>query len=86
MNTSIRRKIISLKMEISELLEKGYLREFLSDKAKSLVYNKEKNSQMAIITPDLSPWYDRIIDMVVPKSAESHMQHKNITNCLNITK
>ena len=42
MNTSITRKIISLKMEISELLEKGYLREFLSDKAKSFVYNNGK--------------------------------------------
>lgn len=42
MNISITRKIISLKMEISELLEKGYFREFFFDKVKSFVYNNGK--------------------------------------------
>lgn len=42
---------IWLKMEVNELLKKGYLRKFLVDKAKNPLNNKEGNNQLSGTAP-----------------------------------
>ncbi|XP_056843207.1 uncharacterized protein LOC130495733 [Raphanus sativus] len=54
---------IALKMEASELLKKGYLREFLSDKAKNLL-NKEGPGLPTEAAPALPPQQDRVIHVI----------------------
>lgn len=47
-------------MEIKELLKKGYFREFLSDKTKNLLSNKEENNHLARNYSCIAPtsmWY-----------------------------
>ncbi|XP_056843232.1 uncharacterized protein LOC130495754 [Raphanus sativus] len=54
---------IALKMEVVEFLKKGYLREFLSDKAKNLL-NKEGSSLPTEAAPALPPQQDRVIHVI----------------------
>ncbi|XP_056856078.1 uncharacterized protein LOC130505482 [Raphanus sativus] len=54
---------IALKMEVAELLKKGYLREFLSEKAKNLL-NKEGPGLPTEATPALPPQQERVIHVI----------------------
>ncbi|XP_056864081.1 uncharacterized protein LOC130511215 [Raphanus sativus] len=54
---------IALKMEVTELLKKGYLREFLLDKAKNLL-NKEGPGLPIEAAPALPPQQDRVIHII----------------------
>ncbi|XP_056846391.1 uncharacterized protein LOC130497533 [Raphanus sativus] len=51
---------IALKIEVAELLKKGHLREFLSDKAKNLL-NKDGPGIPTEVAPTLPPQQDRVI-------------------------
>ncbi|XP_018477313.2 uncharacterized protein LOC108848444 [Raphanus sativus] len=51
---------IALKIKVAELLKKGHLREFLSDKAKNLL-NKEGVGLPTEAAPALPPQQDRVI-------------------------
>ncbi|XP_056851602.1 uncharacterized protein LOC130500683 [Raphanus sativus] len=61
---------IALKMEVAELLKKGYLREFLSDKAKNLL-NKEGPSLPIEAALALPPQQDRVIHVITGGSEVS---------------
>ncbi|XP_056847418.1 uncharacterized protein LOC130498091 [Raphanus sativus] len=54
---------IALKMEVAEILKKGYLREFLLDKAKNLI-NKEGPGLPIEVAPALPPQQDRVIHVI----------------------
>ncbi|XP_056850749.1 uncharacterized protein LOC130500070 [Raphanus sativus] len=54
---------IALKMEVTELLKNGYLREFLSDKAKNLL-NKEGPGLPTEATPAMPPQQDLVIHVI----------------------
>ncbi|XP_056847452.1 uncharacterized protein LOC130498111 [Raphanus sativus] len=54
---------IALEMEVTELLKKGYLLEFLSDKAKNLL-NKEGPGLPIEAAPALPPQQDRVIHVI----------------------
>ncbi|XP_056843237.1 uncharacterized protein LOC108831692 [Raphanus sativus] len=59
---------IALKIEVAELLKKGHLREFLSDKAKNLL-NKEGPGLPTEAAPAFPPQQDRVIH-VIPGGSE----------------
>ncbi|XP_056848891.1 uncharacterized protein LOC130499023 [Raphanus sativus] len=61
---------IALKMEVAELLKKGYLREFLSDKAKNIL-NKEGPGLPIEAVLALPPQQDRVIDVITGGSEVS---------------
>ncbi|XP_056843166.1 uncharacterized protein LOC130495708 [Raphanus sativus] len=61
---------IALKMEVAELLKKGYLREFLSDKPKNLL-NKEGPRLPIKAAPALPPQQDRVIHVITGGSEVS---------------
>ncbi|XP_056843226.1 uncharacterized protein LOC130495750 [Raphanus sativus] len=54
---------IALKIEVAELLKKGHLREFLSDKATNLL-NKEGPGLPTEAAPALPPQQDRVIHVI----------------------
>ncbi|XP_056864047.1 uncharacterized protein LOC130511190 [Raphanus sativus] len=54
---------IALKIEVTELLKKGHLREFLSDKAKNLL-NKVGPGFLTEAAPALPPQQDRVIHVI----------------------
>ncbi|KAF3549509.1 hypothetical protein DY000_02007903 [Brassica cretica] len=54
---------VTLRIEVNELLKKGHLREFLSDKAKNLV-NKETNNKTPETAPASPPRQDRVIHVI----------------------
>ncbi|XP_056843238.1 uncharacterized protein LOC130495759 [Raphanus sativus] len=54
---------IALKIEVAELLKKGHLREFLSDKAKNLL-NKEGPGIPTKAAPAFPPQQDRVIHVI----------------------
>ncbi|XP_056841670.1 uncharacterized protein LOC130494869 [Raphanus sativus] len=54
---------IALKMEVAELLKKGYLREFLSDKAKNLL-NKKGPGLLTEAAPALPQQQGRVIHVI----------------------
>ncbi|XP_056843217.1 uncharacterized protein LOC130495743 [Raphanus sativus] len=74
---------IALKMEVAELLKKGYLREFLSNKAKNLL-NKEGPGLPIEATPALPPQLDRVIHVITGRSEVSRISSAAAkrTNCL----
>ncbi|XP_056860096.1 uncharacterized protein LOC130508551 [Raphanus sativus] len=57
-------------MEVADLLKKGYLREFLSDKAKNLL-NKEGPGLPTESAPALPPQQDRVIHVITGGSEVS---------------
>ncbi|XP_056852531.1 uncharacterized protein LOC130501721 [Raphanus sativus] len=61
---------IALKIEVAELLKKGHLREFLSDKAKNLL-NKEGPGLPTEAAPALPPQQDRVIHVILGGSEVS---------------
>ncbi|XP_056850769.1 uncharacterized protein LOC130500086 [Raphanus sativus] len=61
---------IALKLEVAELLKKGYLREFHSDKAKNLL-NKEGPGIPIEAASALPPQLDRVIHVITGGSEES---------------
>lgn len=65
---------VTLKIKVKELLKKGNLREFLSDKAKSLL-NKEATSQPTIATPASPPRQGRVINIIFGTSDVSGVSH-----------
>ncbi|XP_013624624.1 PREDICTED: uncharacterized protein LOC106330749 [Brassica oleracea var. oleracea] len=54
---------VTLRIEVNELLKKGHLREFLSDKAKNLL-NKETNNKTPETAPASPPRQDRVIHVI----------------------
>ncbi|XP_056851568.1 uncharacterized protein LOC130500651 [Raphanus sativus] len=73
-------------MEVAELLKKGYLREFLSDKAKNLL-NKEAHGLLTEAAPALPPQQDRVIHVItggsevnIISSAASKRSTRNASN------
>lgn len=76
---------ISLKMKVNDLLKKGYIREFLSDKDNNLFNNKEENNQLAITTPASPPQYNRLINIITAKKSTRNAkndQETAITKCM----
>ncbi|XP_010445555.1 PREDICTED: uncharacterized protein LOC104728238 [Camelina sativa] len=66
---------ISLRMEVNELLKKGYLREYLSDRTRNRM-NGENSKQIAIAnTPILPPKHDRVINVISGGSEISGITH-----------
>ncbi|XP_056851580.1 uncharacterized protein LOC130500665 [Raphanus sativus] len=72
---------MALKMEVAELLKKGYLREFLSDKAKNLL-NKEGPGLPIEAAPALPPQQDRVIHVITGGSEVIHSK-KSTRNARN---
>ena len=54
---------VALKIEVNELLQKGYLREFLSEKAKNLL-SMETSRKSAETKPASPPRQDRVIHVI----------------------
>ncbi|XP_013608211.1 PREDICTED: uncharacterized protein LOC106314965 [Brassica oleracea var. oleracea] len=54
---------VALKIEVNELLQKGYIREFLSEKAKNLL-SKETPMKSAETKPASPPRQDRVIHVI----------------------
>ncbi|XP_010513511.1 PREDICTED: uncharacterized protein LOC104789525 [Camelina sativa] len=66
---------ISLRMEVNELLKKGYLREYLSDKTRNRLEG-ENNKQKAITDgPSSPPKHDRVINVISGGSEISGITH-----------
>ncbi|XP_010513510.1 PREDICTED: uncharacterized protein LOC104789524 [Camelina sativa] len=66
---------ISLRMEVNELLKKGYLREYLSDKTRNRMEG-ENNKQKAITDgPASPPKHDRVINVISGGSEISGITH-----------
>ncbi|XP_048619996.1 uncharacterized protein LOC125590465 [Brassica napus] len=65
---------IALKIEVNELLQKGYLREFLSKKAKNLL-SKETPRKYAETKPASPPRQDRVIHVISGGSEISGISH-----------
>ncbi|XP_048623891.1 uncharacterized protein LOC125592616 [Brassica napus] len=65
---------ITLKIEVNELLRKGHLREFLSDKAKSHLSKETtgKPTEAAMVSP---PRHDRVIHVILGGSEISGISH-----------
>ncbi|XP_010430681.1 PREDICTED: uncharacterized protein LOC104714911 [Camelina sativa] len=62
-------------MEVNELLKKGYLREYLSDKTRNRL-DGESNKQIAITdAPLLPPKHDRVINVISGGSEISRITH-----------
>ncbi|XP_056856572.1 uncharacterized protein LOC130505990 [Raphanus sativus] len=71
---------IAMKMEVAELLNKGYLREFLSDKAKNLL-NKEGPGLPIEAVPALPPQRDRVIHVISGGSEVSGISSAAAKRC-----
>ncbi|XP_010462614.1 PREDICTED: uncharacterized protein LOC104743203 [Camelina sativa] len=79
---------ISLRMEVNELLKKGYLREYLSDKTQNRL-DGESNKQVAIANGLVSPpKHDRVINVISGGSEISGITHsaakrntRTVKNC-----
>lgn len=65
---------IALKIEVNELLQKGYLQEFLSEKAKNLL-SKETPRKSAETKPASPPRQDRVIHVISGGSKRSVISH-----------
>ncbi|XP_013594344.1 PREDICTED: uncharacterized protein LOC106302366 [Brassica oleracea var. oleracea] len=65
---------IALKIEVNDLLHKGYLREFLSEKAKNLL-SKETARKSAETKPASPPRQDRVIHVISGGSEISGICH-----------
>ncbi|KAF3553292.1 hypothetical protein F2Q69_00013404 [Brassica cretica] len=65
---------VALKIEVNELLRKGHLREFLSDKAKSHL-SKETTGKPTEATPVSPPRQDRVIHVISGGSEISGISH-----------
>ncbi|XP_048619995.1 uncharacterized protein LOC125590464 [Brassica napus] len=65
---------IALKIEVNELLQKGYLREFLSEKAKNLL-SKETPRKYAETKPASPPRQDHVIHVISGGSEISGISH-----------
>ena len=65
---------IALKIKVNELLQKGYLREFLSEKAKNLL-SKETPRKYAETKPASPPRQDRVIHVISGGSEISGISH-----------
>lgn len=61
-------------MEVNKFLKKRHLREFLSDKAKSLI-NKQETNQPTRATPASPPRQDRVINVISRGSKVSGVSH-----------
>ncbi|KAF8100829.1 hypothetical protein N665_0215s0006 [Sinapis alba] len=80
-NSHKKKDCLALKMEVNELLKKGHLRKFLSDKAKNLL-NKETTNQPIVGAPASPPRHDRVITVIfdsVEVSGVSHADSKKST-------
>ncbi|XP_048613309.1 uncharacterized protein LOC125587173 [Brassica napus] len=69
---------VALKIEVNELLRKGYLREFLSEKAKSHL-SKETTGKPTEAAPVSPPQQDRVIHIISEISGISHPAAKKST-------
>nr|VDC96570.1 unnamed protein product [Brassica oleracea] len=65
---------VTLRIKVNELLKKGHLREFLSDKAKNLL-NKETNNKTPETAPASPPRQDRVIHVISSGSEVSDVSH-----------
>ncbi|XP_013607947.1 PREDICTED: uncharacterized protein LOC106314656 [Brassica oleracea var. oleracea] len=65
---------IALKIEVNKLLQKGYLREFLSEKVKNLL-SKETPTKSAETKPASPPRQDRVIHVISGGSEISGISH-----------
>ncbi|XP_010445888.1 PREDICTED: uncharacterized protein LOC104728627 [Camelina sativa] len=66
---------ITLRMEVNELLKKGYLREYFSDKTRNRL-DSESNKQVAITNGPVSPpKHDRVINVIFRGSEISGITH-----------
>ncbi|KAF3552046.1 hypothetical protein DY000_02007526 [Brassica cretica] len=65
---------IALKIEVNELLKKGHLREFLSEKAKSHL-SKETTGKPTEVAPVSPPRQDRVIHVISGGSEISGISH-----------
>ena len=65
---------ITLKIEVNELLQKGYLREFLSEKAKNLL-SKETTRKSTETKPASPSRQDRVIHVISGGSEISSISH-----------
>ncbi|XP_013719466.1 uncharacterized protein LOC106423225 [Brassica napus] len=65
---------VALKIEVNKLLQKGYLREFLSEKAKNLL-SKETPRKSAETKPASPPRQDRLIHVISGGSEISGISH-----------
>ncbi|KAF3580971.1 hypothetical protein DY000_02030831 [Brassica cretica] len=65
---------VALKIEVNELLRKGYLREFLSEKAKSHL-SKEATGKPTEAAPVSPPRQDRVIHVISGGSEISGISH-----------
>ncbi|XP_013689091.1 uncharacterized protein LOC106392859 [Brassica napus] len=77
---------VALRIEVKELLKKGHLREFLSDKAKNLLIKNTTNHPTKV-TPASPPRQDRVIHIISGGSEISGISHaaakKNTRNARN---
>ncbi|KAF2555241.1 hypothetical protein F2Q68_00016533 [Brassica cretica] len=65
---------VALKIEVNELLKKGHLREFLSEKAKSHL-SKETTGKPPEAAPVSPPRHDRVIHIISGGSEISGISH-----------
>uniref|UniRef100_A0A0D3DLH1 Uncharacterized protein n=1 Tax=Brassica oleracea var. oleracea TaxID=109376 RepID=A0A0D3DLH1_BRAOL len=65
---------VALKIEVNELLRKGHVREFLSDKAKSHL-RKETTGKPTEVAPVSPPRQDRVIHVISGGSEISSISH-----------
>ncbi|CAA7012910.1 unnamed protein product [Microthlaspi erraticum] len=71
----IEQKIASLRMEVNELLKKGHLREFLSDRAKNRLDDRNDERATKKPAPTSSPRHDRVIHVISGGSEISGITH-----------
>ncbi|KAF3598153.1 hypothetical protein DY000_02021345 [Brassica cretica] len=65
---------VALNIEVNELLKKGHLREFLSEKAKSHI-SKKTTGKPTVAAPVLPPRQDRVIHVISGCSEISGISH-----------
>ncbi|KAL5813134.1 hypothetical protein ACOSQ3_028084 [Xanthoceras sorbifolium] len=55
---------VALRLEVAELLKKGHLKEFLTDKGKQTFLNKDRSRDIVSILPPEPPKHERTVNVI----------------------